>query len=68
MEENYTLIYVNVDDEGNIKPGYIAGIRAFPTEDYNFFFRVREDEIEIDSLVSKYKVIIDGYKPKLVHK
>ena len=68
MDNDYTLIYAKVNETGDIQHGYIAGTRAFPTEQYDYFFRKPVGEINTDRLVELYKVEVNGFKPELVLK
>lgn len=58
------FIYVNVDAEGNVVYG-TGGTDPVPDAEYNFFF-IR-DRITLDN-ITKFKVVINGFKPDLILK
>ena len=58
---NKYAVYVNVDENGNIKNS-LMGLNIIPDKQYDYYFLVNED---IALNIDKYKVILDGNKPKL---
>lgn len=62
--EQEMLIYVDVDEQGNIVSSQ-GGTNAKPEREYDYFF-IR-DKLTLDNIL-KYKVIINEYKPDLVLK
>lgn len=58
------LIYVDVDEQGNVIASQ-GGTNAKPEREYDYFF-IR-DKLTLDNIL-KFKVVINGYKPDLVLK
>lgn len=62
--DDVVQLYVNVDQDGNVR-GMYAGKNIVATEQYDYFFIVDEDVADQAGL---YKVEIDNMKPRLVLK
>lgn len=53
----YVLIYLNVDEFGNIENNYLAGSRVIPEQQYDYFYFIQDrTSIDIENLVENYKV------------
>lgn len=59
-------LFCNVDEEGNIIDAYY-GENIIASEPYDFFFFVN---VQTDAVpdITKYKVVIEGFKAQLVKK
>lgn len=64
MDNKNILVYVNVDEAGNLTEIY-AGVNAIPSKDFSFFFRV---DVETFDDIENYKVGIKGLEPALIKK
>lgn len=47
-------VYVDVDNEGNIKLPCLAGSMVVPDKEYDYFFEV--EELDFDNFPAGYKV------------
>jgi len=56
FNDTHLLIYVDVDDLGNITE-FFAGSRIIPDRQYDYFFYKAKDDVEIEGLQQKYDVI-----------
>lgn len=58
------IIYVTVDDQGNVTKG-MGGTNPRPEKEYHYFF-IRD--LETLENISKFKVVLNGFVPDLVLK
>ena len=66
MEEIKVLIFVMVDNEGNIAE-MIKGANIIPEREYDFFFIRSKEEADLIN-TNDYKVVIRGFRAELVLK
>lgn len=64
LEPEEIIIYVDVDEHGNVTYSQ-GGTNPKPEKEYKFFF-IRD--VQTLENILKFKVVIDGYTPKLVLK
>lgn len=66
VEDVNYLVFVMVDDEGNITE-LLTGANVIPGKEYDFFFVRPKSEAELLNL-NDYKVVMKGFKADLVLK
>lgn len=62
--EQEMLIYLDVDEQGNVTACQ-GGTNTVPEKEYDYFF-IR-DKLTLDN-IRKFKVVINDYKPNLILK
>ena len=66
MNEDKILVFILVDNEGNIIE-MLKGARVIPDIEYNFLFIRSREEAEMIKM-NEYKVEMNGFKAVLVKK
>jgi hypothetical protein len=57
----YMLLFVNIDNAGNITEA-LYGVNIIPDKEYDFFF-IASEEVATNSHL--YKVVLNGFKSEL---